>query len=462
MKSKKVKKKMSKTTKPAKSLPKKEPKTEKRAEISPKVDIEAFQRPKGTRDFMPNEMERRRTVFENLRNVFQRYGYGEVSTPAFESLELLTAKGSLGDEAVKDIYRFTDKSERQLGLRYDPTTPLARIIASSPDMPKPIRWYYMTNMWRYEDTSAGRHREFWQAGIELVGSTSQAADGEALQIMIESLLAAGLDDFVIRVNSRKILDSIAGKMKIKNPEQVFRIIDKMDRKDERSIKEELKAIGIEPKKITELMKTVKTDASKMRSISGVKDLEKTLELLDDKARKYVKIDFSIVRGLDYYTGMVFETYAKGHESLGSIASGGRYDTLIERYGGKPTPAIGFGIGIDRLVPILEEKAILKTPKKKIVLVAPVNDEVIKTSFEIARSIRSKNSIVEMGFPEKSLSKLLEYAGKKNIIFTVIVGPNDLKEGLVTLRDMASGEEKRVSMNLIADEIRDWERNKLFY
>lgn len=470
MKSRKVKKKMTKnkpvsSPKPVSNAKKKlsEGKKAIKTEMdAKKADITIFQRPKGTRDFMPEDMERRRMVFENLRGIFHKYGYGEVSTPAFESLELLSAKGSLGDEAVKDIYRFSDKSDRQLGLRYDPTTPIARIIASSPDLPKPIRWYYITNMWRYEDTSAGRYREFWQSGIELVGSSSPAADAEILQIVIESMLSAGIDEFVVRINSKKCLDALAARMKIKDAAPVFRAIDKLGKKEEKDVREDLKASGLEPKKINELFKIIRSDPSKNRNIPGVKEIEKIVSLLDEKSRKFVKLDFSVVRGLDYYTGMVFETFVKEHEGIGSVASGGRYDTLIERYGGKPTPAVGFGIGVDRLVPILEEKGILKTPKKKVILIAPVNDEVMEVSFEIARNIRNRTNIVETGFPEKSLSKLLEYAGKKNVAFTVIVGSNDLKEGLVTVRDMASGEEKRVSVNLVADEIKDWERNKLFY
>lgn len=470
MKSRKVRKKMTKK-KPAitpktvskdKNKPLDTKETIKKEKDGKTADINIFQRPKGTRDFMPEEMERRRMVFENLRSIFHKYGYGEVSTPAFESLELLSAKGSLGDEAVKDIYRFSDKSERQLGLRYDPTTPIARIISSSPDIPRPIRWYYITNMWRYEDTSAGRYREFWQSGIELVGSSSPAADAETLQIVIEAMLSSGIDDFVVRINSRKCLDAIAGKMKIKDTAPVFRAIDKLGKKDEKEIRDELKTSGMEPKRINELFKLVRSDPLKNRNVPGVKELEKTTGMLDEKYRKFVKLDFSVVRGLDYYTGMIFETFVKGSENLGSVASGGRYDTLIERYGGKPTPAVGFGIGVDRLIPILEERGLLKTPKKKAILIAPVNDDVMGISFEIARNIRNKANVVETGFPEKSLSKLLEYAGKKNVAFVVIVGPNDLKEGLVTIRDMASGDEKRVSMNLIADEIKDWERNKLFY
>lgn len=424
----------------------------------PKVEFFA---PKGTRDFMPEDMEKRRFVIEAIRQVFNKYNYGQVQTPAFESLELLTCKGSLGDEAVKDIYRFIDKSERQLGLRYDPTTPIARIVASSPDLPKPLRWYYMANMWRYEDTSAGRYREFWQAGIELIGPSSPASDAEVLQILCEALTSLGFDEFTVRINSRVILDNIAKKLKIAEPEKAFRILDKLGKKEEKELRTEFKALGISPKQIGELLKFVKTDASKVNKFPGVKDLEKIISLVDEKHRKHLKIDFSIARGLDYYTGMVFETFAKGYEPLGSIASGGRYDTLIERYGGKPTPAVGFGIGIDRVVPILEEKELVKSTRRRMVMIIPVSEEVSGEAIKITSNLRTSMPTM-MCFADRNLSKNLEFASKKGSNFAIIVGPNDLKENSITVRDMASGEERKILVKDVAEEIKKWERSKLFH
>ncbi len=429
-----------------------------KAPVVPKVEFFA---PKGTRDFLPGEMEKRSAVFETIRQVFQKYGYGEVQTPAFESMELLTHKGSLGDEAVKDIYRFTDKSERHLGLRFDPTTPIARIIANSPDLTKPLRWYYITNMWRYEDTGAGRYREFWQAGIELIGPSSPASDAEALQILMESLLALGIDNFVIKINSRAVLDEMAKKLKISEPEKIFRIIDKLGKKEEKEVREELKLAGLSPKQISEVFRFIRSDISKLKKFPGVRELENILSLIDDKQRKMVKIDFSIVRGLDYYTGMVFETFIQGSESLRSIASGGRYDNLIERYGGKPTPAVGFGIGVDRIIPILEERGLIKTHKRKAIMVIPVSEEVSGEAIKITAALRASWPAI-MCFADKNLSKNLEYASKKNASFVVIVGPTDLKESLVTVRDMSSGEERKLLTKDITDEIKRWERTKLFY
>src|SRR3989338_3927294 len=155
-----------------------------------------FSTPKGTRDFLPEDMAKLRWVFDRCRKVFERYGYGEVETPAFENIELLTAKGSLGSEAVKDIYRFKDKSDREMGLRFDLTTPIARIIVSQ-KLPKPVKLYYLTRMWRYEDVSKGRWREFYQAGIEFIGSDSIYTDSEILQTTIDCMLAFGIKDFTV-------------------------------------------------------------------------------------------------------------------------------------------------------------------------------------------------------------------------------------------------------------------------
>jgi len=404
-----------------------------------------LQPPKGTRDFLPNDMEKRKWVFDRVRKVFELYGYEEIETPAFESLELLTCKGSLGEEAVKDIYRFSDKSGRELGLRFDFTVPIARIVGTT-TLPKPIRWFCIGKLWRYDDITKGRWREFSQAGIELIGAPGAGADAELLQVIIDCLLSFGLKDFVVRINSRNILDSIASELGIKKTEAVFRMLDKLEKKGEDVIKEELQK-ELSPDQITGLF-----DFIRMKKKIYTTELDEIIKLLDEKYRKFVKIDLSIARGLDYYTGFIFEVVIKGAEGLGAVAAGGRYDNLIKKYGGNDTPATGFGIGVDRLMEVLEEKKLFKLPEKKTVYVIALCNEAKPTANMVCKELRDADIAAELALVERSLSNQLKYANSRDIPYAVIIGPKDMKEGKVTLRDMKTGEEKKIVIYEIVKEI----------
>ncbi len=396
-----------------------------------------FQPPKGTRDLLPEDMKKRRFVFEKLRQVFELYGYEEIETPAFESLELLTCKGSLGEEAVKDIYRFKDKAGRELGLRFDQTTPIARIV-SSKSLPKPIRWYSISKSWRYEDVAKGRLREFYQAGIELIGSPASEADAEILQVIIDCLLSLGLKDFTVRINSRAVLDSLATRTGIKDKDAAFRILDKLDKKGEAFVKKEL------IKKTDKDKAAMFLDAVKK---SEAKELDPIINALPEKYRKFVKTDTSIARGLDYYTGFIFEVVVKGFEDLGAIAAGGRYDSLIEKYGGPKMPATGFGIGIERLIEVLDNR--IELEKKKNTYIISLSDTK-KQAIAIANRLRERSVSAELALVDRSLTNQLKYAGSKGIKYVVIVGPKDLKDGKVTVRDMETGKEEKISIESLAE------------
>ncbi|MBI2172925.1 MAG: histidine--tRNA ligase [Candidatus Aenigmarchaeota archaeon] len=399
-----------------------------------------FQTPRGTRDFMPEEMWKRRQVFDSLRNVFELYGFGEVQTPAFEEISLLTCKGSLGQEAVKDIYRFKDKSGRELGLRFDMTTPVARIVVGMKSLPKPVKLYYITNMWRYEDVTKGRSREFWQAGVELLGSASPQADAEILRIFIDSMTALGLKDFTVRINSRKILDSFADKLKIKDRDEVFRIIDKLDKKGRQEVYKELKK-RLKEKKAKQVLDFILSPVDSARSAADTSDIDAIMNALDEKYRRYVRPDMSIARGLEYYTGFVFECVIAGFEGLGSVVGGGRYDSLIERYGGQTTPATGFSIGIERLMQVLEKKNLIQEAKKASLYIATVNEKFIPAAVKMAEKLRSSGIQCECDLMPRSLSKQLDYASSKKIGHVIVLGEKEMASGTYKLRDMKSGEEK---------------------
>ncbi len=401
-----------------------------------------FQTPRGTRDFMPEEMRKRRQVFDMIRNVFEGYGFGEVQTPAFEEISLLTCKGSLGQEAVKDIYRFKDKSGRELGLRFDMTTPVARIVVGMKSLPKPVKLYYITNMWRYEDVTKGRSRELWQAGVELLGSASPQADAEILRIFIDTMLALGLKDFTVRINSRKILDSFADKLKIKDRDEVFRIIDKLDKKGRQEVYKELKK-RLKEKKAKQVMDFILSPVDSARSVADTSDIDAIMDALDKRYRRYVRPDMSIARGLEYYTGFVFECVITGFEELGSVVGGGRYDSLIERYGGQTTPATGFSIGIERLMQVLEKKNLIQEAKRASVYIATVNEKFIPDAMKMAEKLRSYGIVCECDLMPRSLSKQLDYASSKKIGYVIVVGEKEMSSGKYRLRDMTTGDEKEV-------------------
>lgn len=408
-----------------------------------------FQTPRGTRDFMPEEMVRRRKVFDSIRKVFESYGYGEVCTPAFEDFELLAKKS--GPDIEREIYVFKDKSGRKLGLRFDPTVPICRIVFSNPSLPKPIKFYYITNMWRYDRPSAGRWREFWQCGVELIGSDKPEADAEMLALVYDSLKSTGIKNFYFKINSRKIVESFVKKAGIPENKKfdAFRAIDKLDKIGESGVKMEMKGYKIPDKTIKKFLELIK---SKEISKDEIKGLEVIKSLAQKMGVKNIKIDFSIVRGIDYYTGFVFETFVKGSENLGSVASGGRYDTLIKIYSGKDIPATGFGIGVDRLMEALNPSYLARrrgySPVK--LYIAPVNEKMRKESIKIAQVLRRNDIKTDTDLAGRKLGKQLEYVDAMKIPYIIIVGPKELKNGKLVLRDMKTGKEKRIKKEKIVD------------
>ena len=405
-----------------------------------------FQPPKGTRDFLPKDMAIRTRVFNKLREVLEKYGYGEVCTPAFEDFELLAKKS--GPDIEKEIYTFTDKAGRKLGLRFDPTVPICRIVASDPSLPKPIKFYYITNMWRYDEPQAGRFREFWQIGVELIGSNRAEADAEILAIVNDCLKTLDIKEFYFVVNSRRIIESLIKDADIPENKNfdVFRAIDKLNKIGEDGVRKELERIEIKNESIDKLLNFIKTKkVSKEEEI----ELEKVIGIAKKMGVKNIKIDYSIARGIDYYTGFVFETFIKGSERIGSVASGGRYDTLIGLYGSQDVPATGFGIGIDRLLEILKIDEEYCQAK---VFVVSVNDKIRERVIEIAQDLRKNGIKTDFDLMGRNLTKQLEYADSTRIPYVLIVGGKELKKKKFKLKDMKKKTEKELSLKSIIKKL----------
>jgi len=414
-----------------------------------------FQPPKGTRDLIGEDAVKMKTIIETARCVFEKYGFQPLFTPAFESFELLAAKGGLG-EAVKDeIYYFKDKSDRELGLRFDQTMSLVRVVSNNPQLPKPFKRYVIDKVWRYDNPQAMRWREFWQADIDIIGTRSLLADAECLAATCEFLKSLGFKNFYIRINNRKLMQSIFGKFFSKERiAEVFRSIDKMDKIGLDGVKRELEEKKIPSEKVLEVIKISGSNEEileklekKFEENEGLRELEELMGYAKIFGiEKFLKIDLSLVRGLEYYTGPVFEVYLGANVGCGG---GGRYDKLIETVGGGDMPATGISLGLDRILEVMKENKIAIRKESASVFVANIGD-VTKNAVKIAKELRENGISCQIDLMSRNLSKQLDYAAKSNFDYVVMVGKEEVKKGKFKLKDMASGAEKTMTVKQIIE------------
>ncbi len=427
-----------------------------------------LERVKGTRDFLPEEMAKRRWVFERIRETFERYSFREVLTPTFEYTDLFRLRS--GEEVVKELYAFIDKGGRDISLRPDMTSSVARLYVSRfQNAPKPVKWYYIANMFRYEEPQSGRFREFWQAGVELIGSGKVEADAEVIALFVESYLATGLEDFTVNIGDRVLLDEFAKMLGVSDDIGLMRLIDKKDKLPREEFIEALKEFGLSDEGVERVLslveikgppeKTLPMAEELFRSGEAKKEIERLYELVDlldaYGVSKWIRIDLGIARGFDYYTSIVFEAIAPNDLGIGSIGGGGRYDNLIEVFGGKPTPATGFAIGLERLIPILEWKGLIPEVKlRPDVYVIPIGREraVKKVAIEVVTALREAGVKADIELTGRKLGKALDYAGRLGVPFVVLVGRRDLEGGRVTVRDMESGEQRAVEIERVVEEL----------
>ncbi len=391
------------------------------------------------RDFLPERMRKKQFIEDTCREVFELYGFSPIQTPAVEEFNLLSAKGS-GGEAIKDeIYYFKDKSGRELGLRFDLTVPISRVVATNQDIARPFKRYQIAEVWRYDRPQASRYREFTQADVDIFGSGSMLEEFEILALTIEVFKRLGAD-FYIKINNKKLLEEVAGKCGVDKGKIVecLRCLDKLDKIGVKGVKEELGKKEIDSGILDVISKNDLKEAEKLvgKDSEGLSELNEVLGLLEKAdLSRYVKVDLCLARGLEYYTGTVFEVIAGGKWSCGG---GGRYGKLVEMYGGKPTPAMGISYGIDRLLDVLEDK-IKPVPSPKI-FVVPVGKENIAKSLELVQKIRGEGVSTSMDLMGRSISKNLDYANKQGIPFVVVLGDKEFESGKFNLKDMKSGKE----------------------
>jgi len=435
-------------------------------QVKERIDKEIkkqIQKPTGTLDFYPEDMATRNAIFSKFSQVAENYNFKQIESPAFETLQLLTKKE--GEEIKKQIFTLERKGDEAFGLRFDITVPAARMfIEKQKELSRPVKWYYLSRMWRYERPQAGRMREFFQFGTELFGSDKPEADAEIISLLIDSFVSVGLTakDFFVKINNRKLLEGIL--LKIVNEDktklkEIIKIIDKKSKITEEEFIVELKKIGLNDLQVEDIKNILDSTGKeslneiellkqylqgkkiKLNDLAneGLNELESILKLLKNK-KEFIRIDLSTARGLAYYTGTVFEAFDIA-EQFRALAGGGRYDKMIEMFDGEPTPATGWGLGYSTLTLLLKQKNLLpKIDLSPDYFIAIINDEVKQKALEIASNLR-KNSKVEINLMQRNLGKQFKYANKIGAKKVIIIGPDELKQNKVKVKDMKSGKEE---------------------
>src|SRR3989344_507481 len=404
-----------------------------------------FQTVRGMRDFLPEQAAKKQYIEDICRKVFESYGFQPLETPAVEGFELLAKKGS-GGEAIKDeIYYFKDKSDRELGLRFDLTVPTARVVATNPNFQKPFKRYQIGKVWRYDRPQAQRDGEFTQADYDIFGSNGAMADFEIIAVTVDVLKKLGLKGKVV-VNDRKVLEEAAEKNGVKK-EQItdcFRSIDKLDKIGKDGVEKELKDKGINAKILGQLNLSLEKLEKELPSSVALQELKNVFALVKEAGiQEYVQFDLSLARGLEYYTGIVFEVKSGMGPSIGG---GGRYDRLIETYGGRETPAIGSSFGIDRILDLLEKQLPAFAPAK--IFLAAIGNENFSEVVKIAGKLREQGVAVEVDLMDRNPGKNTEYAYKKGIPFVVFVGEKEISAKELELKNLKTGKTVKVKFSEI--------------
>ncbi|MGZ3673117.1 MAG: histidine--tRNA ligase [Ktedonobacterales bacterium] len=452
---------------------------------------------KGTRDFLPRDLVRRNRVFTLMRDTFERYGYEPLETPAIENTNVL--EGKYGEEGERLLFRVLKRgqslesgfaeaegaanSDRSAGalaralsdeaLRYDLTVPFARVIAAHQnDIVFPFRRYQMQPVWRADRPQRGRYREFYQCDVDCVGSRSMTVDAEMVAIHQEVFGALGFTTFVTRVNHRGLLSALMEASAVAPEQRVAALtaIDKLDKIGMEGVRGELVKAGLQESSVDRLMEAIGISGAPQAVVEALRPLVGELpegrtalrelgEVFDylsamGVSAEHISFDVSLVRGLGYYTGTIFETVLT-NSKLGSLGGGGRYDKLIGQFLGRDLPCVGVSFGVDRIFDALAEQNLLAdvavtTTQALVTLFAP---ETIPASLALANDLRRAGIRTEVYAEPKDLKAQLTFANKKGIPLAIILGPDELARGEVVVRDLRSATQRAVSREEVAEEAR---------
>lgn len=422
-----------------------------------------FQSPRGMPDFYAVEKATQNAIFDVMRNTVKSFAFQEVDTPVIESFALLSAKS--GEEIKTQIFMLEKKGNEELALRPEFTPGFARMfVAKQRELPKPVKWFTIGKAWRYEAPQKGRTREFFQLNVELYGSDKIEADAEIVNIAINVVQNFGVkdSDFVVLINNRKLLNGIlSGIVGADKIQVAMRLIDKREKVSEAEFDAEAAKEGFDTNQISEFKKITELKGSPQKIIyeleklnlspeglAGLNEIKGIVKLLP---KKNIIIDLSLARGFAYYTGLVFEIF-DSEKKFRAISGGGRYDNLIEIFGGSKTPAVGFGMGDKTISLLLEDKGLL--PKKDIspdFFVANIDEKTAAAAREIAMKLRAKYS-VETDLMQRKLGKQLDYANSISAKKVIFVGEEEVKTGLLKIKDMKTGKEEKLSLASLCKQV----------
>ena len=416
----------------------------------------------GFRDMLAEQMIPRQQMIDKIRGVYESYGFTPLDTPAIERQETLT--GKYGAEGEKLMYKFSDNGGRLIALRYDLTVPLARVVAQpSGEITLPYKRYQVGNVWRGESPQAGRYREFMQFDADTVGTTSAIADAEIVSMMSDTMKALGADA-VVRVNNRRILDALCEKAGVTTEADMRKLVGTIDKVEKIGVEAALKEIegnfdtntaslvesylGVKGSDFERLTQIKELLGDSPAAQEGISNLEEVFAILSASGYTDSAVfDQTIARGLDYYTGIIYETTLKDLPKIGSVCSGGRYDKLVKALGGPDLPAVGASVGVDRLFAALQQLGKIESAKTTSkVLIANFDAAQAPAYMKVAGELRKAGVATEVYYDQDKLGKQIKFANKMGIPYMVFIGSEELEKGLVTVKDLSTGDQKQVSVD----------------
>ena len=428
----------------------------------------------GFMELKPNEQILFDQIKEKIEESYKRFGFLPLDTPILELSEVLLAKA--GGETEKQIYRFTRGDD--LAMRFDLTVPLAKYVSKNyGELQFPFRRYQIGKVYRGERPQKGRFREFYQADIDIIGDgeLSIMNDAEIPSIIYTTFKSLGFDDFTIRINNRKILNGLFEYLNIVElSTEIMRIIDKLEKIGKENVKLELLKLNIEEENVVKILEFISISGNNEEKIEALEKLNIKNEVFEKglfelkEVVKYIRlfgvpeenfsIDLTIARGLDYYTGTVYETFLDNYREIGSVCSGGRYDNLAENYTDKSLPGVGIAIGVTRLFDQLNDLKLIKTEKESIsdVLVISTSDDVSEC-LPIANTFRKEGINTEVYMNDKKMKAKFKYADKLKIPYVAIIGEDELKENKVSLKNLVTGKQDTINIQEAVEILKEYNK-----
>lgn len=415
---------------------------------------------KGTRDLLPSETVKRAQVMKKIENVFQQFGYQQIETPILSKAETILGKEQ--GESSKISYTFKDAGKRDVALPFDLTMPFARYVAAHwQELPMPFKRYQIQKVWRGENVQRGRLREFYQCDVDIIGSDSLLCEAEITKLIEQVFNKLKIKNIKIKVNSRKLLNQILNEFDVKDTEEAIRLIDKLDKIGANAVIKSLEQIGV--KRADELIDLLLPAENNQKTLAKLSrfdtaDIQKFIYLTGKLKvnQNKISIDPSLARGLDYYTGLIFEVVSPDSD-LGTICAGGRYDNLTGIFSKQEFSGIGVSFGFERIMILLGELGLDKKTKLKAeTLVTIFNDELMENSLKIYNLLIKAELPAEIYFEsDKKLDKQLKYADKKNLSFAIIQGPDEAEKNEVIVKMLASGRQKKLPLDQLVGYIAEF-------